>query len=66
MIREQEARRVRGLCGKAETARHQLCLDLDPGECRDQRATLQAFFQSPGCVVGISGHHDEKKRRIEA
>jgi hypothetical protein len=66
MIREEEARRARGLRGEAETARHERGLDLDPGECRDQRATLQTFFQSPGRVVGIPGHHNEKKRGVEA
>lgn len=66
MIREQEARRARSLCGEAETAGHKRGLDLDPGERRDQRATLQTFFESPGRVVFIPGHHDENKRGIEA
>ena len=66
MVREQEAWRARDLSGEAETARHERRLDLDPGKRRDQRATLQPFFQSPGRVVFIPGHHDEKTSGVKA
>ena len=52
---------MRGLRSKTEAAGRKLCLDFDPGKCRDQRAALQSFFESPGRVVVIFGHHDEGK-----
>ena len=66
MIREQEAGCARTLRGEAETARHERGLDLDGGECCDQRAALQTFFESPGRVGFIPDHHDEKKSGVEA
>ena len=62
MIRQQQARRERGLRGKAEAAGGKRRLDLDPGQRRDQRATFQPFFQSPGGILG-SARFDEKKKR---
>ena len=66
MTREQQAGRARGLRGKTEAAGRKRRLDLDLGKCCDQRATLQPFFQSPGCVVFIPGHYDESKSGVEA
>ena len=66
MAREQQAGRARGLRGKTETAGRKRRLDLDLGKRRDQRATLQPFFQSPGRVVFIPGHHHERKSGVEA
>jgi hypothetical protein len=66
MIGEQEAGRARTLRSEAETARRERGLDLDGGECRDQRAALQTFFQSPGRVGFIPDHHDEEKSGVEA
>lgn len=66
MIREQETGRARTLRGEAETARHKRRLDLDRGERRNQRAALQTFFESPGRVVFVPDHHDEKKSGVEA
>ena len=66
MIGEQEAGRARILRGEAETARHERGLGLDGGERRDQRVALQTFFESPGRVVFIPDHHDEKKSGVEA
>lgn len=65
-IRKQETGRARSLRREAETARHQLCLNLDRGERRDQRAALQAFLESPGRVGFIPDHHDEKESGVEA
>ena len=66
MIRQQQAWRVRGLRGKAEAARGQLRLDLDPGQRRDQRAASQPFFQSPGGILGSARLDQKKPRRIES
>ena len=66
MIRQQQTRRARGLRGKAEAAGGQLRLDLDPGQGRDQRATSQPFFQSPGGILGSARLDQKKQRRIEA
>ena len=52
--------------GKAEATGGKLRLDRDAGQRRDQRATLQPFFQSPGRVLFIACFHKKKKRRIEA
>ena len=66
MIRQQQARRARGLGGKAEAAGGKRRLDLDPGQRRDQRATFQPFFQSPGGIFGSARFDEKKKRGIEA
>ncbi len=66
MVREQQARRARGLRGKAETARDKRRLDLDLRQRHDQRAAFQSFFQSPGGVCGIARLHEEKKGGVEA
>ena len=66
MIRQQQARRARGLRGKAEAAGGKRRLDLDPGQRRDQRATFQPFFQSPGGIFGSARFDEKKKRGIEA
>lgn len=66
MIRQQQARRARGLRGKAEAAGGKRRLDLDPGQRRDQRATFQPFFQSPGGILGSARFDEKKKRGIEA
>ncbi len=66
MIRQQQARRARGLGGKAEAAGGKRRLDLDAGQGRDQRATFQPFFQRPGGIFGSARFDEKKKRGIEA
>lgn len=66
MAREEKAGRAGGLRGKAETAGGELCLDLGLSQARDERTTLQAFFQSPGRFFGGAGLDNEKARRVEA
>jgi hypothetical protein len=54
------------LRGETETARGERRFDFDRGERRNQRAALQAFFQSPGGAVGVGGFGDKKQSGIEA
>jgi len=64
MTAKKEAGRTRGLRGKAEPPRGELCLDLSLRQAGDERATLQAFFDSPGRLLGGAGLDDEKAQRV--
>ena len=66
MAREKQARRARGLRGKAETAGGERRLDLGLRQGGPQHPALQPFFQGPGGVLDRSGLDDEKQRRVEA
>lgn len=66
MAGEEQAGRVPGFGGEAETAGHEWCLHLDLTESGDQRPALQPFFQRPGGILRMAGLDDEKEGRVEA